>query len=166
MRPIPLVSYLRARPILLSWAESLGDTLDECPLPTPKQWVYFAGATGRCIKVGFTRNPQQRAFTCWRNYYRIPETYPMVLLSDCGQNVESLIKRAFVNYATPKRRWPREKIRELFPYSSPVLEMISELRTAAEGCWYQSEWFGVSPMLIERERSWRAFNDRRVGSAA
>ncbi len=166
MAPVPLVSYLRARPILLAWAESLGDTLDACPLSTANQWVYFAGARGKCIKVGFTRDPQKRAFTCWRHYYRIPETYPMVLLADCGRSVETLIKRAFFDHATPKNRWPTERIRELFPYRSPVLEMISELRATAEGCWHQSEWFGVHPRIIEMERGKRAYQAQRITRAA
>jgi hypothetical protein len=135
--PIPLVSYLRARPLLLAWAESLGDTLDVCPLPTEQTWVYFSAFRGRYIKVGFTRRPEKRPFDCWRDFHLSPSTIPVLLISDAGTGVESLIKRAARDFRWAKRGvWGPWIQNEIFVYDSPLLELIGELRCASSASFF------------------------------
>lgn len=176
MRAVPLISYERARPPLLAWAESLGDTLDVCPLPTADSWVYFTGSPGDCIKVGVTGRPNERPFTCGNTYWRWSwsgrEAYPLLLISGAGRNVERLVKRAASRFTVPKHRWPQEKISELFAYASPVLELVGELRCIADACFFESRWMYAHPRVIKSElkrlRSWARYEKAiaRAGRAA
>lgn len=137
MTPIPLVSYLRARSLLLAWADSLGDTLDECPLPTTESWVYFAALRGRYIKVGWTRRPEKRPFECWRSFMLSPEMEPVLVIADAGRNVERVVKRAAVPFQLekPHRLGPLRR-EEVFVYDSPVLELVGELRCIADASFH------------------------------
>lgn len=152
-RPIPLISYRRAIPLLLAWAESLGDTLDVCPLPTANTWVYVSGAAGNPFKVGFTKFPATRPFTSWRDCRLIPSTYPLVMISEAGRNVERLIKRAAFPWSLCQTRpiWNRMHNREVFECSSPMSDIVVALQREAEACFYESAWQHTSPILIENE---------------
>lgn len=152
VRAVPLISYVRARPILLAWAESIGDTLDVCPLPTLQdQWVYISGAHREPFKVGFTTQPNVRPFTCWRDYRLKPNTYPLVLISGAGRNVERLIKRAGYPWSRAQCGWNKMNGREAFDYVSPIRRLVRELRVKADACFHESPLFGLRPDLIEIE---------------
>lgn len=137
MTPIPLVSYLRARPLLLAWAEALGDTLDECPLPTADSWVYFSRWERARLKVGWTRRPSWRPRNCFRPAHAVAAVEPLLLISDAGKNVERMIKLAAERFCVRKKygTWSKH-FRELFPYSSPVLSIVGELRCVAEASFF------------------------------
>jgi hypothetical protein len=149
-RAIPLISHERARPILLDWSESLGDTLDACPLPQAERWVYFSCAKGRAIKVGYTRHPNERPFTSWRDNNRMPPAWPVVLISDSGIWVERVVKRAARQFAKRTAGYPYV-LAEIFSYRSPVLDLVRSLREAAEASFFRNEWIGASPFVMEIE---------------
>lgn len=150
---VPLIGYVRARPLLLAWADSVGETLDVCPMPTPERWVYISGADAKPFKVGVTKYPAVRPFNSWRDYRLTPDTYPLILISDAGLNVERLIKRAGSPFCIHRDRWT-SAAREAFDFNSPIQRLVGVLRDAADACFYQSEWFGRHEKLIEQELRW------------
>lgn len=153
--PVPLISYARARWLLLAWAESIGETLDVCPLPAPDNWVYFSAAEGHPIKVGFTGQPNIRPFTCWRDYGLPSDTYPLVMISGAGRSVERLVKRAGYPWSLSRLSWNSRHAREAFFPDSPVASLVRLLRADAEANFFHSEWLGVHEGIINREIAFR-----------
>ena len=160
MRAVPLICCRRALPILIAWADSVGNTLDVCPLATAKSsWVYIAGRAGRPFKVGFTMHPGVRPFTCWRDYGLTPDTYPLVMISGADRGVERLVKRAGYPFALTHRHWNSRHAREAFEFESPLRDLVAELRAASDACFYESPWMHAHPRVVERElshRRWQA----------
>jgi hypothetical protein len=115
----------------------LGDTLDECPLPTTDSWVYFSRWNHSRLKVGWTRRPSWRPTNCFRPAHDVDAIEPLLLIADAGKNVERLIKRAAERFCARRKFGSWTKLsRELFPYSSPVLSLVGELRCVAEASFF------------------------------
>jgi hypothetical protein len=126
---IPLVSFLRARPILLAWAESIGE-LDVSPLATPGEYVYFTVREHEYVKVGWTKYPASRPFLAHRAAH-FKAGVPTALIEIAGANVERVVKRTARRFALPRVGWPRRVEDEFFRYDSPIIELVTKLRDAA-----------------------------------
>jgi hypothetical protein len=138
VKPVPLATYEHVRPLLLAWAESVSDALDECPLPTAESWVYFAVLPGKKIKVGWTRRPDDRPFSCWRDFGGKPMA-PALIIANAGRNVERLTKRAAYQFGIKRGDWVWDnREREVFYYDSPVLALVGELRCAATASFHRN----------------------------